>query len=160
MKNTKPLIGDIFEVSLEYRSRKYFQYLNNDENQLQSDVIRVFSFKCEDNESVDLVDIIESPIDFYAHCVIKAGIKQGLWKLIGNIEPPSELDIFFRSTKDFGRDHILVSKRWRVWKVNQKPVEVGKLPDEFATAEPGSVYPPYEIIHRMKHGKYEQFIQS
>jgi len=35
-------IGDIFSIDLDSKTKKYFQYVTNDETMLNSSVIRVF----------------------------------------------------------------------------------------------------------------------
>jgi len=156
MKRIKLTIGDIFEVPLEDNSRGYFQYIAIDDNQLRSDVIRVFSRRCSKSDEPKFADLVGGEVDFYAHCVIKAGVKYGFWQKVGHVDDVGPVDAVFRSTKDFGRDWIEVSERWEVWGIGQPPKYVGKLTDDLLSAEQGEVFPPYEIVHRMNHGRYEQ----
>ena len=41
--DTTTKIGDVFEVPLEAKTKRYFQYVANDQSQLGADVIRVFT---------------------------------------------------------------------------------------------------------------------
>jgi hypothetical protein len=150
-------LGDVFEVASETGDHYYFQWIAIDENQLRSDVIRVFAARPPIN---DLQELDSGDVMFYAHCVIKVGIRLGYWKKRGNLAYPSEVDVVFRSSCDFGRKEIEISERWDVWRLNEPRVFVGKLPTELCSAEPGEVFPPAEIIFRMQNGRYEQPYQA
>jgi len=77
-KNTN--IGDVFIVELDNDKKKYFQLIAFDSTQLNSDVIRVFKEEYPSEGEIDLIKIVNSQIDFYAHCVTKFGLKMGLWE--------------------------------------------------------------------------------
>lgn len=160
MKRLNLTIGDVFEIVIDDATKRYFQFIAIDENQLRSDVIRVFSTENRNQEPPPLDELVKDPVDFYAHCVIKVGVKYDFWGKVGNNSDVGNLDVVFRSSKDFGRDEILVSERWDVWKVKQNPVFVGKLRGDLISAEPGEVYPPAEIVYRIKYGQYQQPYQS
>jgi hypothetical protein len=159
MKRTKLAIGDIFEVPLEVNSKGYFQFIGIDDSQLRSDVIRVFSKRYANSEEPELEVILQDDVDFYAHCVIKTGIKHDFWQKVGHKDDIGPADIMFRSSLDFGRSWIEISDRWEVWKISQPRKFVGKLPNSLLSTEFGTVFPPYEIIHRMKFGHYQQEFQ-
>jgi hypothetical protein len=74
--------------------------------------LRVFSTAYNDVNDINIFDVIRGPVDFYAHCVIKVGLKNGFWKKVGKTFDVGKLDILFRSSRDFGRDDIKVSNRW------------------------------------------------
>lgn len=160
MKRIKLTVGDIFEAPLGTDSKRYFQFIAIDNNQLRSDVIRVFLKEYFSSDEPALEDLVRGAVDFYAHCVIKAGIKFNFWQKVGHIDDVGAIDVIFRSTKDFGRDWIKVSERWEIWKIGQPLKLIGKLPNDLLSAEQGEVFPPHEIIHRMKHGYYEQPFHS
>ncbi len=125
-------IGDIFSVRIDQLTIKYFQYVGNDLTQLNSEVIRVFKTRYDINLTHDFSEVIKTDIDFYAHCVIKWGIKRKLWQKAGHSEDVGEVDIYFRGTNDYGRkigdEPVRKSENWYVWKINdEKFTKVGIL---------------------------------
>ncbi|MDS7930207.1 hypothetical protein RMB13_12105 [Acinetobacter sp. V102_4] len=150
-KNTK--IGDVFVVKLGNDKKKYFQLIAFDLTQLNSDVIRVFKEEYPLEGDIDLIEIVNSEIDFYAHCVTKLGLKMSLWEKVGNIRELGNINILFRSSGDHPK--IDISNNWWVWKGNEPQQYVGKLDGKNLYAEIGSVIPPDSIIHRIKTGKYD-----
>ncbi|MGN5726762.1 hypothetical protein ACNQO9_15540 [Acinetobacter calcoaceticus] len=150
-KNTK--IGDVFVVKLGNDKKKYFQLIAFDLTQLNSDVIRVFKEEYPLEGDIDLIEIVNSEIDFYAHCVTKLGLKMSLWEKVGNIRELGNINILFRSSGDHPK--IDISNNWWVWKVNEPQQYVGKLDGKNLYAEIGSVIPPDSIIYRIKTGKYD-----
>jgi hypothetical protein len=153
-------LGDIFQAELRNGLAAYFQWIAIDESQLRSDVIRVFSLR-ERSREVDLAKLLDSEEDFYAHCVLKVGLRSNAWKKVGNGALPKKPDVVFRSSRDFGRDDVVISKRWSIWRVSEPRLFVGELtPDLTSSTEPGEVFPPAEIIFRMEHGRYEQPYQA
>ena len=155
--NTK--IGDVFEVKLDDNSKKHFQYIANDLTQLNSDVIRAFKKRYFLNENPSFNEIVTDEVDFYAHCITKLGIKLNLWKKIGNISDIGELkEIIFRSSRDVGvkvgEEPVKISYNWYIWKINEPFNKVGRLEGANQKAEIGTVVNPYDIIDRMKAGKY------
>lgn len=160
MIRTKTKLGDVFLVQIDENTKKYFQYIANDSNQLNSDLIRVFKKKYRIQEKVELHDIINDEVDFYAHCVTKFGVKMGLWEKVGNVLFKGEIDVIFRDTNDYGRrvgdQPIKISESWYIWQIKDKDfTRVGKLSGENRKAEIGVVIPPLSIIERIKTGKYD-----
>lgn len=150
-KNTK--IGDIFVVKLDNDKKKYFQLIAFDLTQLNSDVIRSFKKVYPLEADIDLLEIVNGEVEFYAHCVTKFGLKINLWEKVGNIRELGNINILFRSSGDHPK--IDISNNWWVWKVNEPQQYVGKLEGENVYAEIGSIIPPDSIIHRIKMGKYD-----
>jgi hypothetical protein len=152
-KYTKP--GDILSVQIDDGRKKYMQYIISDLTQLNSDVIRAFKEVYSISQNPELTDIIKGEIDFYAHCVTKAGIKMGLWDLVGNISDVGDTEnILFRSSEDYGNPEIKISQDWWVWNINMEASKVGKLKGENRRAEIGCVVTPKAIVDRMQTGKY------
>ena len=147
--------GDIFSVQLGENQKKYFQFVTRDLSQLSSDVIRAFreSYQVDECPSVDKV--ITGDTDFYAHCLINVGVKMNLWEKFGN-SPDDGLmdDVIFRSSTDYGRHQIAVSKNWWVWKPNEERRFIGAMQDEFRHACLGLVVTPDDIVYRMRNGDY------
>jgi hypothetical protein len=163
MARTNTKIGDVFSVKINDNQKKYFQLIAFDLTQLNSDVIRAFRkvYKSEDNPQ--LSSIVNDEVEFYAHCVTKFGLKMGLWELAGNImEVGDTSQILFRGTSDSGvragQEPIRISEKWYVWKINDLDfTSVGKLEGANRTAEIGVVVNPYDILDRIKTGKYNFF---
>lgn len=154
IKNTN--IGDVFSAKIDDNHKRYLQYIVSDLTQLNSDVIRVFTniYPIEANPSLEV--IVNDKVDFYAHCVTKSGIKRGLWEKVGNIDDIGQTDhILFRDSGDYGSPEVKISNDWWVWNVNEPFIEVGKLRNEYKTAEIGIVFQPERILNRMKTGSYQ-----
>jgi hypothetical protein len=158
-KNTK--IGDIFTVKLDNSKKKYFQLIAFDLTQLNSDVIRAFKQEYPSESDIDLLEIVNGEVEFYAHCVTKLGLRIGLWEKVGNTSEIGDIsNILFRDTNDYGAqvgaEKIKVSENWYVWRINDKDfTRVGKLEGENRKAEIGVVINPYDIVERIKKGKYD-----
>jgi hypothetical protein len=93
MLRIRTKIGDVFSVPLEGLGKKYFQYIANDLTQLNSDVIRAFVKTYPTDSSLDLREAVKGDVDFYAHVVIKWGIKMNLWQKVGNVSYSERLDV-------------------------------------------------------------------
>ncbi len=155
-------IGDVFSVNISESEKKFFQYIAVDSTQLNSDVIRSFKKKYLINEVVEIESILDDEVDFYAHCVIKFGLKMKLWEKVGNSNKTGELkNILFRGSRDSGcksGEQIKFSTDWYVWKINDKDfTSVGKLEGDNIKAELGLVVNPYDIIEKMRTGSFRFF---
>ena len=154
-------IGDIFEVPLDGKTKKYFQYVAIDGTQLNSSVIRAFKkeFPLEAQVTPDQITNLE--VEFFAHTVLRVGIVQNLWKKVGKSSSIGNLDAVFRGTNDDSNTQIHVSENWHVWKINMRPEKVGKLVGAYQKADIGCVIPARYIVERMRTGrfsfKYPQF---
>ena len=79
---------------------------------------------------------------------------------VGNIaEVGITSNIIFRNTSDYGakvgEEPTKISNNWHVWRINDKDfTTVGKLQGENRKAEIGVVVNPYDVIERIKTGKY------
>lgn len=159
-------IGDVFSVKINDSQKKFFQLIAFDLTQLNSDVIRSFKKTYDLDESPDLSSIINDEVDFYTHCVTKLGLKMKLWEKVGNNDIVGETNnILFRGSSDSGvkKDNQLVtiSNNWYVWYINDKTfTKVGKLEGDNREAELGIVVNPYDVIDRMKTGKFNFFYPS
>lgn len=157
-KNIK--IGDIFTVKLDNSKKKYFQLIAFDLTQLNSDVIRAFKQEYPSEAAIDLLEILNGEVEFYAHCVTKLGLKMNLWEKVGKTSEVGDIsNILFRDTNDYGAqagvEKIKVSENWYVWHINDEDfTRVGKLEGENRKAEIGVVVNPYDIVERIKTGKY------
>ena len=106
--------GDIFEVPLDNNTKGYFQFIMLDLTQLNSEVIRVFRKQYPHDETIHLAEIVKDEVHFYAHVIIKFGVKMGLWKKIGNLPLKVPLQkylpayTFNPSTEKIVLDNLLV----------------------------------------------------
>jgi|SRR5450755_305245 len=157
--NTRTKPGDIFSIRLDGYSKKYFQYIANDPNQLNSDVIRVFKKRYTSDIVMNFEELVKEEVEFYAHCVIKWGIQLDYWEKAGKSKDVGTLDVLFRNTNDYGAkpgEQMKISEKWFVWKIKESGyTRVGKLVGENQKSEIGVVIPPDSIVHRMKTGKYD-----
>jgi len=155
--NTK--IGDVFAVKIDDNREKYFQLIAYDLTQLNSDVIRAFEEIYPLTDRPDIARIVNGKAEFHAHCVTKFGLKLGLWEKIGNSKYVSATnDVLFRCTNDAGSQpgkRVIVSERWYVWHINDEDfTRVGRLTGKYRDADLGMVVNPYDIVERVKTGKY------
>lgn len=153
--NTRTKLGDVFSVKTEDNRIKYFQYIISDLTQLNSDVIRAFRKEYSSSANLDLKEIVNGEVEFYAHCVLKIGLKLGYWEKVGNISDVGRMDhILFRDSSDYGNPQVKVSQEWWVWKINEDQKRIGKLTGKYQKAEIGLVLNPDNIVCRMRTGRY------
>ena len=166
MKRVITKIGDMFSVKIDENSKKYFQLIAFDLTQLNSDVIRAFKKIYPIDSNSDLSEIVNDEVGFYAHCVTKAGIKMNLWEKVGKSQDIGNTSqILFRGSRDSGtwinNEPVKISDKWYIWHINdEKFTRVGKLVGENRKAEIGVVVNPYDIVERIKTGKYSFFIRD
>lgn len=146
-------------VKITENSKRYFQYIVNDLTQLNSDVIHVFETEYPLTKEVDLKDVINDDVDFYAHCVTKLGLEMKIWQKVGNIPYAEILNVLFRGTNDYGTKigevPIKMSQNWHVWRVNdQSFTKVGKIEGENRNSYIGLVYNPKGVLELMRGNKY------
>ena len=110
-----------------------------------------------------MADVIQDEVAFYAHTTTSAGVKLGLWSKLGYIAEVGELHhILFKGTGDWGKQKIgeppiLVSENWYVWKLTtelEPLTKIGRMTPEYQHGEFGLVFPPIDIIDRIKTGEY------
>lgn len=160
MSRTIKKTGDIFCVKMTDNTKKYFQYIANDRNQLNSDVIRAFKHRYSMDENPDISEIVKNDIDFYAHCLIKVGLKMGLWEKAGNSKEPVDLsNIVFKGTNDYGvkrgEKPITISENWYIWRIEDEGfTRIGKMRKEYEDAYIGLVINPNGIIELLKGNEY------
>ncbi|TGD56531.1 Imm26 family immunity protein [Flavobacterium humi] len=151
--------GDIFSVQISENTKRYFQYIENDLTQLNSDVVRIFKKVYSISDKSELSEIVNDEVDFYAHCVIKFGIKMKLWEKVGNVTFNEKVDVIFRGTNDYGtkvgEEPIKISNNWYVWRTNDADfTKVGKLSDENKKSYIGLVFNPAGLVELIKGNRY------
>lgn len=145
--------GDIFEAEYREGEVKYLQYIANDMSQLNSDVIRVFKRIYKKGRTPGLDEIVEGEVEFYAHSVVKWGVKLGFWEKVGNHPEVGNLDILFRCSNDSPK--VEISRDWSVWRLNEEPWTEETLSPKSRMADEGSVNPPNSILHKIQTGEYD-----
>ena len=150
-------IGDVFVALIDNTYKVYFQYIVNDLEQLNSDVIRVFKKRYSKGEQPSLLEIIKGEIDFYAHCVTNFGIKQGYWEKIGNIKELGDFSqVLFCSKKEWPNKDI---DEWYIWQINKKRKYVGSLKNNKKKIYIGLIFVPQNIIYKIKNGHYREYLE-
>lgn len=156
MKRIVTKIGNVFCVKLDENRKRYFQYIANDLYQLNSSTIRVFKTDYPMNIDPCIDEIVADEVEFYSHTILSFGIQAGLWQKVGKSNNIGCLDsIMFRSTIDIDPS-TLKSYNWYVWKLgDEDSCSIGELNEEYAQlSDFGSVFPPEEIVERIKHGRW------
>jgi hypothetical protein len=148
-------IGDVFRVSIDVSTERYFQFVAIDTTQLDSDVIRVFQGIHRSTEPKEIEQIVSGPTEFYAHVFLKIGLKQNIWQKVGHSRETGRTNVLFRNSNDYGNPRIKTSRNWHVWNVNAPFQWVGKLKEDYQNAEIGVVVPPDSLVHRMRTGVYD-----
>ena len=77
-------MGDIFCVEIDNGYKRFFQYIINDIEALNSSVIRVFKTHYPMDYRPIIEEIVMDEVEFYAHTVLRAGIVYGAWYKVGN----------------------------------------------------------------------------
>lgn len=147
-------VGDVFCVRVDDHYKRYLQYIVSDVTCLNSDVVRIFKKKYPIETNPDLSEIIKDEVDFYSHCVTSVGVKRGLWEKVGNIREVGDIKhIIFKCKSDYTNANI--QNDWRVWKVNEDIIHIGKLKEEYYSfSYLGLIFHPEDIIHKLKTGVY------
>jgi hypothetical protein len=153
-------IGDVFSIKIDETYKKYIQYIANDLTQLNSDVVRAFTKKYSIHENPSLDEIINDNVDFYAHCVLKFGVKLNLWENVGSNQNIGSFEnILFRDTLDYGHkvgeNPIRNSNNWHIWKINdEKFTNVKKITEQIRKADIGLIFNPLGIVELLRNNKY------
>ena len=156
-KRVYVLKGDVYCVEIDNTHKCYFQYVARDVTLLSSIVIRVFKKKYRIDEKVDLEDILNGDVDFFAHIyLIKLGIEEKYWYKVGRSKKLGDVDnIYFKMNWDFATKGLIVSHDWCIWKINDKRIDIGDMSDIYKNYNIGYVFSPYSIYYRIVNGKWQ-----
>ena len=155
MSERRLAIGDVFRVSIDDSSVKFFQYIARDSLQLGSHVIRAFVSKYGVTSIPPCSQIVSDEVEFFAHCFLRIGIRHGYWTFTCLSQYKETVPALFRDTNDYGRQ-IETSRNWHVWRVGDRGFRhVGRLSGANINSEIGVVVPPDSIVHRMRTGTYD-----
>jgi len=92
--------------------------------------------------------------------MVSSGIKRGSWSKIGFRRVDTTFDMLFRISADQGNPAVQVSERWYVWEPSQPMRFVGKLTGKNTRAEIGLVFPPIDVVTRIRTGAWDGFYQA
>ena len=150
-KTTK--IGDIFAVKIDDNHQRFFQYIVSDITMLNSSVIRVFKKEYLITDIIDWNEVVKGEVDFYTHTILRVGLDYNLWELVANVPEVGDYShVWFRDCSDHPQTEI--SQNWYVWRINQNFIDVGRLPQKYHNAEIGVVVTAWDVVERIKTGKY------
>ena len=156
-------IGDVFCVEIDNQCKRYFQYIVNDMEQLNSSVIRVFKTHYPMDYKPIMDNIVKDKIEFYAHTVLKFGILYGAWYKVGKSEyigGEEYQKILFGTSQEFIAhsptkiEWVDPAENWYVWHINEPTRRIGKLTEKYQHIEIGSVLSYMDIVNRMRYGQY------
>ncbi len=72
-------IGNVFCAEIDNECKRFFQYVANDLEELNSSVIRVFKTKYPMDYKPNIEEIVKDEVEFYAHTILKFGIVFNAW---------------------------------------------------------------------------------
>ena len=153
MKRIRLKIGDIFEVPLENGTKRYFQFLGLDINQLNGETIRVFAKSYGKDEHPTVEEIVNDDVDFCSHVFIKNGIRDEVWSKYANSEMLGNVKkirfMMYNEADD------LYPESWYVWGIYFKRYrEFKRLPRRFKNAYWGPLFQPSNIICKLTKGRF------
>ena len=76
-------IGNVFCAEIDNECKRFFQYVANDIECLNSSVIRVFKTKYPMDYKPKVEEIVGDEVEFYAHTILKFGIVFNAWYKVG-----------------------------------------------------------------------------
>jgi hypothetical protein len=150
-------IGSIYSVEVDGDRVRYFWDVGTDQSQLGSALIVVFRCSYPKSVAPNFDEIVSDDVDFYCHATVLVGKKMGCWSKIGFRPVTRTFPMLFRDSSDYGNPSVRVSERWHVWEPNQPFREVGRLTGDLKKAEIGVVFPPRDIVNRIRTGFYDIF---
>ena len=144
--------GDIFKVKISDNEVCYLQYLANDINQLNGDVIRVFKDRYKDEDTPSPEEVINGEIDFYCHVFLKRGVQLGFWTQYAHSDNVGDLKkVYFKNYIDA----LPWSTYWYAWNIyDSNPKEYKKLPRRFQNAFWGTLFQPSTVFHKITTGRF------
>lgn len=150
--------GDIFKVKISDDDVRYLQYVANDINLMNGNMVRVFKRRYTENDTPSPDEIVDDEIDFYCHVVLKWGVERGFWTKYGNSKDVGDLKkVFFKSyTEELSPAYPAFWSIWTIYKYTERK----KLPKRFKDAYWGIIFQPATIVHKMKTGRFYDYENS
>ena len=78
-----------------------------------------------------------------------------VWDKVGNSKSLGDLAVKFRHSDDYGNPDISVSNKWSIWELGKEMKFIGKLTEKHKAIDIGIVVNPYDIVDRIKLGRYD-----
>lgn len=155
-------IGDIFEIPISPECKRYMQFIVVDSTHLGGWGIRVFKKHYLPEEQPSINEIVADDVDFY--CLTYAighGVLDGWWRKYGKSKDIGNIsDIVFRLYHKKLIEAALFGKEdkdcWWVWTPNQEFIHYETLPEKYWYADDGSLFPPCNVISRIKTGRWHK----
>ena len=153
-------IGNVFCAEINNEHKRFFQYVANDIEQLNSSVIRVFKNKYPIDYNPNVEDIVKDKIDFYAHTILKFGIEFNAWYKVGTSKTIGEeyKNVWFGnvSPEIYTNPYLNPAEHWIIWKINQPRIFIGKPNKEYKhLINRGDVISYIDIINRLTFGHFK-----
>lgn len=131
-------------------------YVGMDSTQLHSQVVRAYSCTHISTEVAEIARMTARPPDFSAHVALPAGVKRGVFSRVGFVPLREPCVTWFRQANDYGNGSA-TSSDWSVWCVGKPMTRIKALSKEQRSYEIGLVVNPFDVIHRLKSGRYAFF---
>ena len=158
-------IGNVFCAEIDNECKRFFQYVANDLEYLNSSVIRAFKTKYPMDYEPEIEEIVKDEVEFYAHTILKFGIVFNAWYKVGTSKNIGDeyKEVLFGTTHNhiYPSVHEIIevnpAKNWRVWRINEPPIiQNGELSVEYVgKINQGGVIPYIDIINRLKFGYFK-----
>lgn len=141
--------GDIFKLKISEDNVRYLQYVANDINLLNGDVIRVFKRRYTDNDTPSPDEIVDDEVDLYFHVFLKKGVEIGSWTKYGHSEKVGDMK------KVYFKEYIyeLTPAFWFVWTIYRE-WKFRRLPKRFQSAYWGTLFQPDIVVRKITTGRY------
>ena len=115
-------IGNVFCAEIDNECKRFFQYVANDLEELNSSVIRVFKNKYPMDYEPEIEEIVGDEVEFYAHTILKFGIVFNAWYKVGTSKNIGDeyKEVLFGTTHNhiYPSVHEIIevnpAKNWRV----------------------------------------------
>ena len=152
-------IGNVFCAEINNEHKRFFQYVANDLEELNSSVIRVFKPRYPMDYKPVIEDLVKDEVEFYAHTILKFGIVFNAWYKVGTSKNVGEgyKETWFGdiSPDIYTNPNLNPTENWIIWKVNQPRIFIGHLNKELSNQiNRGGVIPYVDIIHRLQFGYF------
>ena len=153
-------IGNVFCAEINNDHKRFFQYVANDLEELNSSVIRVFKTRYPMDYKPIIENIVRDEVEFYAHTILKFGIVFDVWYKVGTSKNVGEgyKEAWFGdvSAKIHDDPSLNPAELWIIWKINQPRIFIGKLNEELQKKlNMGGVIPYVDIINRLEFGYFK-----
>lgn len=149
MRAPQTRVGDIFEIPITPRIKRYMQFILVDSSCLGGWCIRVFKKEYATEDKPDMEDVISDKVDFY--CLTYAighGVLDELWTKAGKSKELGSFDNIVFKQKD------IIHGGWRIWRARQEVKHYKTLPKKYVKASKGALLAPMSVVNRIRTGRW------